>query len=48
MANILEFMNNGTDSDGQDLIKHIVSLDHRRGHNLRLVDPLLCDILELP
>ena len=48
MANILEFMNNGTDSDGQDLIKHIVSLDHRRGHNLRSVDPLLCDILELP
>jgi hypothetical protein len=48
MGNILEFMNNGTDSDGQDLIKHIISLDQRRGHNLRLVDPLLCDILELP
>jgi MoaA/NifB/PqqE/SkfB family radical SAM enzyme len=42
---IVEFMNQGTSTDGKELIKNIQQLDLRRNESLKTVTPELADIL---
>jgi MoaA/NifB/PqqE/SkfB family radical SAM enzyme len=42
---ILDFMNNGSESDGEELLLNIKKLDQRRSVSLATVDPILAEIL---